>query len=190
MPSSPACVPISAFSTPTTSIRLLKQLIQAEGLDDKRWPARQFAHDDRRLEEQGPTAPADIPEGDARAFANGKGRELYAAYQNRLQDPERLRFRRPAVHPIRIFRANPDVLKEYHAKFRYILVDEYQDTNTAQYMWLRLLAQRPQAERGEPSPSTSAASATTTSRSMAGAGPKSTTSCASRRIFPAPGHPA
>src|SRR5690606_36756483 len=64
-------------------IRLLKQLIQAENLDDKRWPARQFAQmiDDWKNKGLGPR---DIPEGDARAFANGRGRELYAAYQERL----------------------------------------------------------------------------------------------------------
>src|SRR5690606_2533387 len=87
--------------------------------------------------------PAQIPEGDARAFANGKGRELYAAYQSRLKTLNACDFGDLLLHPIRIFRAHADVLAEYHQKFRYILVDEYQDTNTAQYMWLRLLAQRP-----------------------------------------------
>ncbi|MGE3305270.1 MAG: ATP-dependent helicase, partial [Rhizobiaceae bacterium] len=87
--------------------------------------------------------PKEIPEGDARAFANGKGRELYAAYQERLKTLNACDFGDLLCHPIRIFRANPDVLKEYHKRFKYILVDEYQDTNTAQYMWLRLIAQRP-----------------------------------------------
>ena len=77
--------------------------------------------------------PAEIPEGDARSFANGKGRELYQAYQERLKTLNACDFGDLLCHPIRIFRANPDVLKEYHRKFRYILVDEYQDTNTAQY---------------------------------------------------------
>lgn len=122
-------------------VRLIKQIIQAEGLDDKRWPAKQFAGmidgwKNKDLD------PAQIPEGDARAFANGKGRELYAAYQNRLRTLNACDFGDLLLHPIRMFRSNPDVLKEYHDKFRYILVDEYQDTNTAQYMWLRLLAQR------------------------------------------------
>ncbi|MER9405740.1 UvrD-helicase domain-containing protein [Mesorhizobium caraganae] len=123
-------------------VRLIKQLIQAEGLDDKRWPAKQFAQmiDGWKNKGQGP---ADIPEGDARSFANGKGRELYKAYQERLQTLNACDFGDLLCHPIRIFRANPDVLKDYHKRFKYILVDEYQDTNTAQYMWLRLLAQRP-----------------------------------------------
>jgi DNA helicase-2/ATP-dependent DNA helicase PcrA len=123
-------------------IRLIKQIIQAEGLDDKRWPAKQFAGMIDGWKNKG-LDPAHIPEGDARAFANGKGRELYAAYQNRLRTLNACDFGDLLLHPIRMFRSNPDVLKEYHDKFRYILVDEYQDTNTAQYMWLRLLAQRP-----------------------------------------------
>ncbi|WP_112833152.1 ATP-dependent helicase [Ensifer sp.] len=123
-------------------IRLIKQIIQAEGLDDKRWPAKLFAGMIDGWKNKG-LDPSQIPEGDARAFANGKGRELYAAYQNRLRTLNACDFGDLLLHPIRMFRSNPDVLKEYHDKFRYILVDEYQDTNTAQYMWLRLLAQRP-----------------------------------------------
>ncbi|MCQ1852399.1 ATP-dependent helicase [Neorhizobium galegae] len=123
-------------------VRLIKQLIQAEGLDDKRWPAKQFAGMVDTWKNKGLTPP-DIAEGDARAFANGKGRELYAAYQARLRTLNACDFGDLLLHPIAIFRKNPDLLKEYHGKFRYILVDEYQDTNTAQYMWLRLLAQRP-----------------------------------------------
>ncbi|MDZ5698184.1 ATP-dependent helicase [Chelativorans sp. M5D2P16] len=129
-------------------IRLLKQLIQAEGLDDKRWPARQFAQMIDGWKNKG-LGPSDIPEGDARAFANGKGRELYRAYQERLKTLNAVDFGDLLMLPIRIFRENPDVLREYHAKFRYILVDEYQDTNTAQYMWLRLLAQRPSLRQAQ-----------------------------------------
>ncbi|BCH24151.1 ATP-dependent helicase [Mesorhizobium sp. L-8-3] len=132
-------------------IRLMKQLIQAEGLDDKRWPARTFAQMVDGWKNKG-YGPADIPEGDARAFANGKGRELFKAYQDRLQTLNACDFGDLLCHPIRVFRQHPDVLKEYHRKFRYILVDEYQDTNTAQYMWLRLLAQRPGTQRSRASP--------------------------------------
>ncbi len=130
-------------------IRLMRQLIQAEGLDDKRWAPRQFAMLVDGWKNKG-LGPAEIPEGDARAFANGKGRELYQAYQDRLKTLNACDFGDLLLHPIRIFRAHPDVLGEYHRKFRYILVDEYQDTNTAQYMWLRLIAQRPQARGGPP----------------------------------------
>ncbi|UXS01996.1 ATP-dependent helicase [Agrobacterium tumefaciens] len=126
-------------------VRLLKQLIQAEGLDDKRWPAKQFAGMIDNWKNKGLTPP-DIPEGDSRAFANGKGRELYAAYQARLKTLNACDFGDLLLHPISIFRRHADILKDYHQKFRYILVDEYQDTNTAQYMWLRLLAQRAKGE--------------------------------------------
>ena len=124
-------------------IRLIKQLIQAEGIDDKRWPARQFAQMIDGWKNKG-LYPAQIPEGDARAFANGKGRELYTAYQERLKTLNAVDFGDLLCLPIRLFRENPDVLADFHRRFRYILVDEYQDTNTAQYMWLRLIAQRPQ----------------------------------------------
>ncbi|MET3598630.1 ATP-dependent helicase [Martelella mangrovi] len=128
-------------------IRLIKQLIQAEGLDDKRWPARQFSAMIDGWKNKGLT-PELIPEGDARAFANGRGRQLYQAYQDRLKTLNACDFGDLLLHPIRLFRENPDILKEYHRRFRYILVDEYQDTNTAQYMWLRLLAQRPGDDDG------------------------------------------
>ncbi|MDG4879945.1 UvrD-helicase domain-containing protein [Mesorhizobium sp. WSM4884] len=127
-------------------VRLIKQLIQAEGLDDKRWPAKTFAQMIDNWKNKG-LGPDEIPEGDARSFGNGKGRQLYKAYQERLQTLNSCDFGDLLYHPIRIFRAYPDVLKDYHRKFKYILVDEYQDTNTAQYMWLRLLAQRSNAGR-------------------------------------------
>ncbi|TPJ48518.1 UvrD-helicase domain-containing protein [Mesorhizobium sp. B2-7-1] len=129
-------------------VRLIKQLIQAEGLDDKRWPAKTFAQMIDGWKNKG-LGPDEIAEGDARSFANGKGRQLYKAYQERLQTLNSCDFGDLLYHPIRIFRAYPDVLKEYHRKFKYILVDEYQDTNTAQYMWLRLLAQRPNSGRAQ-----------------------------------------
>ncbi|MFK4823512.1 ATP-dependent helicase [Paenochrobactrum sp. BZR 588] len=132
-------------------IRLIKQLIQAEGLDDKRWPARSFANMIDAWKNKG-LSPSEISEGDARAFAHGKGRELYEAYQNRLRTLNACDFGDLLLHPIRIFRTHPDILREYHQKFRYILVDEYQDTNTAQYMWLRLLAQRPQSKNRPDNP--------------------------------------
>ena len=123
-------------------VRLIKQIIQAEGLDDKRWAPRTFAMMIDGWKNKG-FGPSDIPEGDARSFANGRGRQLYQAYQDRLLTLNACDFGDLLLHPIRIFRQHHDVLAEYHRKFKYILVDEYQDTNTAQYMWLRLLAQRP-----------------------------------------------
>ena len=126
-------------------IRLLKQLIQAERLDDKRWPARQLAHMIDGWKNKALT-PKEIPEGDAQAFGNGKGRKLYHDYQDRLTTLNACDFGDLVMHPIRILRENPDVLADYQRRFRYMLVDEYQDTNAAQYVWLRLLAQRPDGE--------------------------------------------
>ncbi|MCM2503689.1 UvrD-helicase domain-containing protein [Aureimonas altamirensis] len=122
-------------------IRLIKQLIQAENLDDKRWPARTFANLMDGWKNKALT-PDRIPEGDARAFGDGKGRLLYQAYQERLRQLNAADFGDLLMHPIEIFKNNASVLDEYHRRFRYILVDEYQDTNVAQYLWLRLLAQR------------------------------------------------
>ena len=126
-------------------IRLLKQLIQAENIDDKRWPARQLAGliDGWKNKAQ---SPDDISEGEARAFGNGQGRELYRAYQERLKILNACDFGDLLVECIRLLRENPDVLAEYHQRFKYILVDEYQDTNVAQYLWLRLLAQPSRAK--------------------------------------------
>ncbi|MFZ1813916.1 MAG: UvrD-helicase domain-containing protein [Rhizobiaceae bacterium] len=124
-------------------IRLLKQIIRAEGIDDKRWPARQLAGLIDGWKNKG-LSPDKIPEGDARAFGNGKGRELYTLYQDRLKILNAVDFGDLLTETIRLFREYPDVLADYQRRFRYMLVDEYQDTNVAQYLWLRLLAQRPQ----------------------------------------------
>ncbi|WP_039758985.1 ATP-dependent helicase [Bartonella queenslandensis] len=126
-------------------LRLLKQLIQAEGLDDKRWPARNLAMMIDSWKNQG-LSPDHVSKSDAHSFGNDMGRELYRSYQNRLKDLNACDFGDLLLHSISIFQHNPDILREYHSQFRYILVDEYQDTNTAQYLWLRLLAQHPQGQ--------------------------------------------
>ncbi|MDP0927470.1 UvrD-helicase domain-containing protein [Paracoccus onubensis] len=120
-------------------IRLLKQLIQAENLDEKRWPARQLAHLIDGWKNRGLT-PENLPKGEMAAF-DGWGGRLYAAYQDRLLTLNAVDFGDLLMHCVRLFQAHPDVLKQWQDRFRYILVDEYQDTNVAQYMWLRLLAQ-------------------------------------------------
>ena len=125
-------------------IRLMKQIIQAEGIDEKRWPARQLAGLIDHWKNRG-LAPTDVPEVDGRAFADGRGKKLYAAYQARLKVLNAADFGDLVLEPLTILRKNTDVLADYHARFRYMLVDEYQDTNVAQYLWLRLLAQAPAA---------------------------------------------
>ncbi|MEM6616391.1 MAG: UvrD-helicase domain-containing protein [Pseudomonadota bacterium] len=124
-------------------IRLLKQLIAVENLDEKRWPARQLAGFIDSWKNRGWT-PDKVPKGEAFAYGNGVGGKLYAAYQTRLKELNAVDFGDLLLEPIRVFQENPDVLAEYHNRFRFILVDEYQDTNVAQYLWLRLLAQKSQ----------------------------------------------
>ncbi|ESR27314.1 ATP-dependent helicase [Lutibaculum baratangense] len=122
-------------------IRLMKQVIQAADIDDKRWPARQLAAFIDGWKNKALT-PDKVPSGEAYAFA-GQGDQLYRAYQERLKILNAADFGDLMLETIRLFRENPGVLEEYHGRFRYILVDEYQDTNVAQYLWLRLLAQGP-----------------------------------------------
>ena len=122
------------------TLRLLKQVIEAAGIDKERWPARQLASLIDGWKNRGLT-PDKVPGGEAFAFAEGKGKILYEAYQSRLKDLNACDFGDLLLECLRLFRSNADVLAEYHRRFRYILVDEYQDTNVAQYLWLRLLAQ-------------------------------------------------
>ena len=82
-----------------------------------------------------------MPAGEAFGFASGKGAQLYAAYQQRLKELNACDFGDLLLENLRLFIEHPDVLADYQRRFRYILVDEYQDTNVAQYLWLRLLAQ-------------------------------------------------
>ena len=123
-------------------VRLLKQLLQAEDIDDKRWPARMLAGLIDGWKNRG-LMPGQVPPGEAAAFANGKGGKLYASYQERLKILNAADFGDLLLENIRIFREHPDVLRQYQTRFKFILVDEYQDTNVAQYLWLRLLAQAP-----------------------------------------------
>ena len=122
-------------------IRLIKQLLEAENIDERRWPARVLAMLIDGWKNRG-LAPDQVPGGEAAVFANGKGFKLYKAYQERLKILNAADFGDLLLENIRLFREQPDVLRQYQGRFRYILVDEYQDTNVAQYLWLRLLAQR------------------------------------------------
>ena len=121
-------------------LRLLKQVIEASRLDVKRWTPRHLAGLIDSWKNRG-LAPDKVSAGEAFAFANGKGAELYEAYQKRLKELNAVDFGDLLVENIRLFTENPEILKSFHDRFRFILVDEYQDTNVAQYLWLRLLAQ-------------------------------------------------
>ncbi|MAV50047.1 MAG: DNA helicase II [Hyphomonadaceae bacterium] len=120
-------------------IRLCKQIIEAENIDPKRWTPRHLAAlidgwKNRAL------SPDKVPTEDAHNFADGKAISCYTLYQARLKILNACDFGDLLLHTITIFQNNTDVLADFHRKFRYILVDEYQDTNVAQYLWLRLLA--------------------------------------------------
>ena len=121
--------------------RLFRQLLEAANLDEKRWPARTLSTIVQRWKDRGLT-PDKVAGADGADFANGRAPALYAAYQERLRSANAADFGDLLLHNLTVFTQHPDVLAEYHARFRYLLVDEYQDTNIAQYLWLRLLAQK------------------------------------------------
>ena len=121
-------------------LRLLKALIREHEIDEKRWPPRQLASLLDSWKNRG-LNPADLTAVDNEAYANGKGAEMYRLYQERLKTLNACDFGDLLLHVLNIFRQHADVLKSYQQRYKYILVDEYQDTNAVQYLWLRLLAQ-------------------------------------------------
>jgi len=123
--------------------RLIKQLLEAENIDVKRWTPRAFAGLVDHWKNRG-WAPAKLPPAEGAGFADNRGAKLYAMYQERLRVLNACDFGDLLLHNITIFTQHADVLADYHGRFRYMLVDEYQDTNVAQYLWLRLLAQKSQ----------------------------------------------
>jgi len=122
-------------------VRLVKQLLQAERIDDKKWPARIVSAMIERWKDRGLT-PDKLAADAGGEVAAGKAVAIYGQYQDRLKTLNAVDFGDLLLHNLTIFQSQPDVLAEYHERFRYVLVDEYQDTNVAQYLWLRLLAQK------------------------------------------------
>ena len=121
-------------------LRLLKALIIEANLDEKRWPARALAGCIDRWKNRG-LNPADLDAGENESYANGRGQAMYARYQARLKELNACDFGDLLLHMLNIFRTDREVLASYQRRFKYIMVDEYQDTNAVQYLWLRLLAQ-------------------------------------------------
>jgi DNA helicase-2/ATP-dependent DNA helicase PcrA len=119
--------------------RLAKQTIQAADLDERRWPARALVAVIQRWKDRG-YRPDQVPAAEVGDFALGKGIELYRAYQERLLTLNACDFGDLLLHGLTLLTSQPDILAQYQRRFRAILVDEYQDTNVAQYLWLRLLA--------------------------------------------------
>ncbi len=122
-------------------LRLLKQVMELHRIDTKRWPAPGLMGAIQRWKDRG-LGPGGITAAEDTDYAGGKARQIYADYQERLRQLNAADFGDLMLHIVDILRSRPDVLAQYHRMFRYILVDEYQDTNTVQYLWLRLLAQR------------------------------------------------
>ena len=122
-------------------LRLMKQVIAEAELDERRWPARALAALIDRWKNRG-LVPAKVSAAEAQAFADGKGATLYARYQERLAQLNTADFGDLLLHNVTILTGHPAILEQYQQRFKYMLVDEYQDTNVVQYLWLRLLAQQ------------------------------------------------
>lgn len=120
-------------------IRLLKRVLQEMNIDEKRWPAKAFSSIIQQFKDRA-MGPEKAGDSDMSHFANGRLIQVYQTYQQKLKNLNACDFGDLTMHCITIFTNNQDILEEYQRKFKYILVDEYQDTNVAQYMWLRLLA--------------------------------------------------
>ena len=121
-------------------IRLIKQIMQAENLDEKKWPPRVLSGVIQRWKDRGLT-PEKVSDDEAKQYADVKLAEIYSQYQDRLSVLNAADFGDLLLHCLTIFQQNPDVLREYQKRLTHLLVDEYQDTNVAQYLWLRFLAQ-------------------------------------------------
>ena len=126
---------------PDDQLRLVKQELEAADIDTKRWPPRLLHWMIERWKDKG-KGPEQVTAADAGDFAGGRAAELYAAYQDRLRTLNAVDFGDLLLHNLTVLMRHEDILAKYNDRFRYILVDEYQDTNVAQYLWLRLLAQK------------------------------------------------
>ncbi len=122
-------------------IRLLKQLMEADNVDSKKWPAQGLMGVIQRWKDRGLTPERVGAEGGS-DYAGGRAVALYKAYQDRLKTLNAADFGDLLLHCLTLFQTRPDILAEYQDQFHYVLVDEYQDTNVAQYLWLRLLTQK------------------------------------------------
>lgn len=126
---------------PDDTLRLVKQIIEARNIDPKKTPPKMVMAMIERWKDRA-LSPQDINPREAGDVANGQMQAIYTEHQARLKSINACDFGDLLLHMIVILRnpANAQILSDYHRKFKYILVDEYQDTNVAQYMWLRLLA--------------------------------------------------
>ena len=123
-------------------IRLVKQVLSLENIDEKRWPARSLLSIIQRWKDMG-LNPIDVKDAfhSGTDFANNQAIKLYKLYQNRLLTLNAADFGDLLLHVITIFKKYSEIKKLYQNKFKYILVDEFQDTNASQYYWLKTLAE-------------------------------------------------
>ena len=122
-------------------LRLIKQLLEVDGIDTKRFPPRAILAVISRWKDKALT-PDQVPSAEQIDLADGKGADLYQRYQQRLLELNACDFGDLLLHNITVFNQYPDILAEYHERLTHLMVDEYQDTNVAQYLWLRALAQK------------------------------------------------
>ena len=122
-------------------VKLLKQIINAKNVDDKRWPAKFFLNIISSWKDKGLT-PSKITDKHIFQYSNGLIKDIYIEYQERLLKSNCVDFGDLLVHPLELLRMNSDVLSKWQSKITHILIDEYQDTNTAQYLWIRLLCSK------------------------------------------------
>ncbi len=117
--------------------RLLKQIMADERVDLKNTPPLSVLNQIQRLKDQG----ISFDKTEQAPFGTSPlVKRLYAMYQERLKTMNAVDFGDLLLYCLELFNAHPEVLKALRQQFKYILVDEYQDTNVAQYLWLRLLA--------------------------------------------------
>ena len=127
--------------TPDDQVRLLKQIMVDENIDIKKFTPKAMSGVIGSWKDKG-YKPENVDNINNDFFANGKAVNIYKIYQSRLKTLNSADFGDLLMHNLTIFQQNPDILNSYHNKILYFLVDEYQDTNTTQYLWLRLLAEK------------------------------------------------
>ena len=120
--------------------RLIRQLMEAEGVDDRRWPVRVVHGVISRWKDKALT-PRMLTNEDTKNIADGKIAKIYETYQARLIELNAVDFGDILLHNINIFQNHIEFLQRMQRRWRYIMVDEYQDVNVSQYLWLRMLAQ-------------------------------------------------
>ncbi len=117
-------------------LRVLKEIMVVLDIDKDRFPAKQILKKIQSYKDDALT-PDMVNE---KEYCNGKMQIIYRSYQNRLQQLNCVDFGDIILLVLQILKNENDILKQYQSRFKYILVDEYQDTNIAQYQWLKLLS--------------------------------------------------